>query len=344
MVVHPRSLMDAEDATVAERRRRQAEFIRQVAAARMASGEQFIVMGDFNMYRFDPLVTTIRSVGLTNLTDTLSPADNYSYVFDGVTQTLDHILISEGLRSRVVRTMYARLNADFPESYRNNTARPERISDHDVPLVYLSLDPQSLEVVPAGITNAATFLSGALAPLEIVTVFGRGFTPGSRLLFDGQFATQVYADASQISAVVPGSVRDVTSVQVETNGRRTSAVQMPVASTAPGIFVISRDGGRNQGAILNEDSTVNGPVNPAARGSIIQIFATGGGLTPTTETAVRIGGQIAEILYSGQAPGLVDGALQVNARIPAGVPAGDASVVLSVGGRPSAFGTVVAVR
>ena len=344
MVVHPRSLIDAEDADVADKRRLQAEFIRQVAANRMASGEQVIVMGDFNMYQFDPLMSIIRSAGLTNLTDTLSPSDNYSYVFDGVTQTLDHILISEGLRSRVVRTMFARLNADFPETLRANAARPERISDHDVPLMYLSLQPESLEVIPAGITNAATFLSGAVAPLEIVTVFGRGFTPESRLLFDGQFATHIYADAIQISAAVPSSVRDVTSVQVETDGRRTPAVQMPVAPTAPGIFVISRDGGRNQGAILNQDSTVNGPANPADRGSVIQIFATGGGLNPAGETSVRIGGRPAEILYSGQAPGLVDGALQVNARIPADVPAGDASVVLSVGGRPSAFDVVVAVR
>jgi len=35
--------------------------------------------------------------------------------------------------------------------------------------------------------------------------------------------------------------------------------------------------GNGQGAILNQDNTVNGPGNPAATGSVIQIFATGEG-------------------------------------------------------------------
>jgi uncharacterized protein (TIGR03437 family) len=141
-------------------------------------------------------------------------------------------------------------------------------------------------------------------------------------------------------------------MQIERGGVRSSPVLLPVVPSSPGIFVISRDGGRNQGAILNEDFSINGPGNAAVRSSIIQIFATGGGLTGTADApdslvlpaVVRIGGRTAELLYAGQAPGLVPGAVQVNARIPTGLPPGDAEVVLSVGGRVSPPGVVVAVR
>jgi hypothetical protein len=31
---------------------------------------------------------------------------------------------------------YGRNGADFPESYRNDATRPERVSDHDMPVAY----------------------------------------------------------------------------------------------------------------------------------------------------------------------------------------------------------------
>jgi uncharacterized protein (TIGR03437 family) len=118
---------------------------------------------------------------------------------------------------------------------------------------------------------------------------------------------------------------------------------MPVSAAVPGIFVTFRDGGRNQGAILNENSSVNGPANAAARDSVIQIFGTG--IVPEQgAVTVRIGGLPAEILFAGQAQDLIAGVIQVNARIPEGLPAGDAAVVLSQDDSSSPPGVVVALR
>ena len=60
--------------------------------------------------------------------------------------------------------------------------------------------------------------------------------------------------------------------------------------------------------------------------------------------AVRIGGEDAQVLYAGNAPTLVSGLFQVNAVIPQGLPAGAASIVLTVGGRSSPAGVTVAVK
>jgi uncharacterized protein (TIGR03437 family) len=104
----------------------------------------------------------------------------------------------------------------------------------------------------------------------------------------------------------------------------------------PGIFTLDASGS-GLGAILNQDGTINGPQNPAGPGSIIVIYATGGGLTDPAyedgelsglplpylkaDVEVEIAGRPAEVLYAGGAPGLVAGVVQINARVPADVPA-----------------------
>jgi trimeric autotransporter adhesin len=122
-----------------------------------------------------------------------------------------------------------------------------------------------------------------------------------------------------------------------------------VTSTNPAIFSASQ-GGNGQGAILNQDSSVNASTHPAAAGSIITIYATGEGLlspqpatgsvTPSTGTSfpkpvapvsVTIGGQTAQITYAGEAPGLISGVLQVDAKIPSSVGSGPQLIVLTVG-------------
>ena len=105
---------------------------------------------------------------------------------------------------------------------------------------------------------------------------------------------------------------------------------------------------------------MNSSANPAGKGSIVMLFATGAGQTnppgvdgkitqddlaqPKLFVEVSIGGQSADVRYAGNAPGLVAGALQVNARIPENVSAGATNVVLSVGGVPSQSGVTLAVR
>jgi predicted extracellular nuclease len=75
------------------------------------------------------------------LVDYVSPATRYSYTFDGAAQAIDHILINKPVRERLKKFGFARVDADFPEAWANDPDRPERVSDHDAPIVFLSLDP-----------------------------------------------------------------------------------------------------------------------------------------------------------------------------------------------------------
>lgn len=362
VVNHLRSLTDIEDERVQAKRRAQAQFLADLVRSR--PGENVIVLGDFNSFQFDDgyvdVIGILQSAaGLINLVDTLPMDQNYSYVFDGNTQTLDHILISRSLAGRVSRFAYGRSNADFPESFRNDPNRPERVSDHDPPVAYFSLASGTPRITPAGVTNAATYLSGAVAPGEIVTVFGAGIGPanaaglqltadrrfvattlaGVRVLFDGFPAPVLYARVDQVNTVAPFGLsgKNATEVQVEFQGQRSNRITVPVTSASPGIF-----------AILNQDFSLNGAANPADPGSVMQIYATGGG--PPGEdgrvatgdpprlqlpVSVRIDGLEAEVLYAGAAPGLVAGVVQVNARVPLGARRGAAPVALAIGSSSS---------
>jgi len=124
-------------------------------------------------------------------------------------------------------------------------------------------------------------------------------------------------------------------------------------ASAPGIFTLPMNG-QGQGAVLNQDNTVNFGTNPARRGSVIQIFATGAGETTPALAAgeaapaggnplvltkvqptVTIGGKNAKVQFSGMAPGFV-GLWQINAEVPADVTPGMAlPLVITAAGAQS---------
>lgn len=151
-----------------------------------------------------------------------------------------------------------------------------------------------------------------------------------------------------------------TVLQVSYRGKKTNAVTLPVADSSPGIVTLSGSG-RGPGAVFNEDGTLNSASNPAARGSIIVFYATGEGQTnpagvdgklatevfpkPLLPVSVMIGDLEGGILYAAAAPFMVAGAMQVNVRVPADAPAGDAVPVrLKVGNNTSREGVTVALK
>jgi uncharacterized protein (TIGR03437 family) len=150
------------------------------------------------------------------------------------------------------------------------------------------------------VTSAASYASAAVAPGEIVSLFGTNMGPttgvglqltnggtsitntlaGVQVLFDGAAVPLTYVSATQINAIAPVGLAGKTSTQVTVTyqGLTSNAVTATVQATAPGLF--SADGsGTGGGAILNQDYSVNVRLNPAARGSVVAIYLTGAGVT-----------------------------------------------------------------
>jgi len=236
-------------------------------------------------------------------------------------------------------------------------------------------------IVLSTIVNAASYAGGSVAPGEIVTITGSGWGPstlatlqldsrgyvstslgGVQVFFDGVAAPLIYAQSGQLSAVVPYSVAGKTSskVQISYQSDNSNLITVLVTTTAPGIFT-SDASGVGQGAILNQDGTMNSPGNPASIGSYVSVYATGEGQTnpggadgkpggspaplPLQLVAATIGGVNAQVQYAGGVPGLVAGVLQVNVQIPPGItPGNTVPIILNIGAQTSQTNVTLAVR
>jgi Ca2+-binding RTX toxin-like protein len=91
-----------------------------------------VVLGDLNEFEFVSPVLTLGE-SLTNLTLQLPADERYTFNFEGNSQSLDHILVSDRLAA----------TAEFDAVHTNSefAARPTSASDHDPIVARFALDP-----------------------------------------------------------------------------------------------------------------------------------------------------------------------------------------------------------
>lgn len=197
IVNHLRSLSGIDDGVdgvrVRAKRRAEAEYLADLIQARQLAnpGERILAVGDFNAFQVNDgyvdLMGTIKGTpsspdnvvlassdlvnpDLVGLTDGPS-AQQYSFSFDGSAQQLDHIVSTVNGAPQLAGFHFARVSSDFPESYRNDPARPERLSDHDAPVAYLRGLVADLSI---GIADAPDPVYGGNPLTYTVTVVNSG--------------------------------------------------------------------------------------------------------------------------------------------------------------------------
>jgi uncharacterized protein (TIGR03437 family) len=255
----------------------------------------------------------------------------------------------------------------------------------NVPVTLLVESGPAAPPVLSQVVNAASGIAGGVSPGEILTI--RGYSAGAsavsglkldasggvmsnlnglQVTFDGKSAPLIYTSANQTNLIVPYEVAGRTSTVIQVvyaaaaGTLQTAAWVLPVTGSVPGVFTLDATG-TGPAAVLNQDGSINSATNPAARGSVISIYATGEGQTspagvtgsvaqsntktPLLPVTAKIGGTEATVQYAGSAPGEVAGVLQVNAVIPAGLsPGPDVLVLVSIGGIASQSGVTIAVK
>jgi predicted extracellular nuclease len=103
-------------------------FVDQLVAADPRAS--VIVLGDLNDFEFSHTIALLEGGVLTTLMDTLAKAERYSYVFEGNSQVLDQILVSNPLLT------------GFPVDYdpvHVNAEFADQASDHDPQVARLDL-------------------------------------------------------------------------------------------------------------------------------------------------------------------------------------------------------------
>jgi uncharacterized protein (TIGR03437 family) len=244
----------------------------------------------------------------------------------------------------------------------------------------------SVQAVPkpafTSVASAASYVTGAVSPGENIVIFGSGLGPAQLVLghltnnafdnllsetqvfFDTTPAPIVYASANQTSVMVPYGVagRATTNIRIVYKGVQSDPITYSVIATTPAIYT-ANSGGFGQGAILNQDLSVNGAGNAAAPGTVVAIYMTGEGVTspasvdgviagingaglfhPVQTVTATVGGLPANVEYAGSAPSILYGVMQVNVRIPDNAQTGNAALVIKVGATSTQANVTVAVK
>jgi uncharacterized protein (TIGR03437 family) len=245
---------------------------------------------------------------------------------------------------------------------------------------------------PMSIANSASQQFGPIAVGELITIKGSAIGPatpatftvqtggtvsntlsGVQVLFDGNPGTPTYVSATQINVIVPYEIagRASTNVVVSYQDQQSAAIPEDVASQAPGIYTFSATGA-GQAAATNQNYSLNGPAigivvngvslntTPAAPGSVIVVYMTGGGqtspasvtgtVTPSSpyflvpNVTATINGVNAPVQFAGAAPGEVNGVIQVNITVPLNVSGDALPIVITINNVATPFGPTVAVQ
>jgi uncharacterized protein (TIGR03437 family) len=219
----------------------------------------------------------------------------------------------------------------------------------------------------SSITNSGTGLQGPIAPGELFTIKGTNLGPATGVPFSvnpagavntslagtvvmvGSVAAPVlYTSATQINAIAPYEISGQSQVAIQAQYQGAAAAQtVQVTSASPGAFTLNASG---SGPVVaaNQNGTVNGPNNPAAKGSYVTIYFTGGGQTNpvgvtgsvtgavlkwlTQPISVTIGNQATIVSFDGSAPTFVDGVDQLNIQFSTNTPSGAQPIVITIGG------------
>jgi uncharacterized protein (TIGR03437 family) len=231
----------------------------------------------------------------------------------------------------------------------------------------------------AALVNAASYEVRGIAPGELLTGFGEllgpreiaglqldmsgrvsSVTGGTRILVNGVALPMVYSVQSQFSAIAPWNEEGVKTVwiSVERGGNTSAPYRLKTLESKPGLFTLDASG-TGLAAIVNPNGSINQRGNPARRGDTIVAYLTGGGAMDVNglpgsvasglsrlrlPVSVSIGGVSAEVVYAGNAPGLIEGVTQLNIKIPGGSSSGPVPIRVKVGSVESMAGVLVTVE
>ena len=208
------------------------------------------------------------------------------------------------------------------------------------------------------------------------TLGGVTLSIGGTLNFDSTSGKWVYSSTGAAPAplsfvgptqinfqIPPGtSLGSAVPVQLTRPDGTTLLTTLNVVATSPGIFSVLMNG-QGQGAVLNQDYSLNFGTNPAPRGGVIQIYATGAGATnppmlpgeaasatgnplvfTQVQPTVTIGGITSpQVYYSIMAPGF-PGVWQIDAQVPQNVTPGFAVPLVITAGGVSSNTVTIAVE
>jgi predicted extracellular nuclease len=264
-------------------RKQQAQIVRAFVDDILAidPDANVIVLGDINDFQFSEVLTILEGSGATRLhtlIESLPVEEQYSYVFDGNSQTLDHILISPNLFANAAFAFdVVHVNAEF---------NPQT-SDHDPQLARFTLVAATpptagsfgvnvTEDTPQAIALQGTAASGGTLTYTIVAGPSNGtlgavsgnqvtYTPDEHYAGPDSFTYKVTEDGvdSGVATVIV-TVAPVNDAPVASNGNAMAGEDTSVEIT---LVATDADGDALTFSIVTQPT--NGSLGPVVGNKVV---------------------------------------------------------------------------
>jgi predicted extracellular nuclease len=102
------------------------DFVRELLDAN-PDGD-VVVLGDLNDFQFSETLSILKTAPLHDLIETLPANEQYSYDFEGNSETLDHVLVSDALFARPIEHDVVHVNAEFADQASDHDPQVSRIA------------------------------------------------------------------------------------------------------------------------------------------------------------------------------------------------------------------------
>lgn len=223
------------------------------------------------------------------------------------------------------------------------------------------------------LVNPASLLASPITPGQLIEVRGLGLASGSsptvavdpanpplelagtQLLIDGAAAPLFSVkDNSIVALAPPGPFSESSSVLSVISANAQSDPRTVLTGSVNAALFTTSGTGAGQALATNQDGSANSSQNPARKGQILRLFATGLGVTaaaadgesaPTAAIAATLADRAAQVENISSAAGYPAGYFAIDIVVPFGVPEGDfVSVAIAADGMSSQPGVTVSIR
>jgi hypothetical protein len=208
-----------DEAVNAPRRNVQAQAVAVEVQRRLDADANaaVAVLGDLNDYLGSAPVATVQNApdpDLVHLYDRLAPLQRYTYIYNGASQVLDHMLVSPALAAQVGEVRPLRFSADYAAAAAPDAATVLHASDHDLVLA---------RIWPGG----AAWIAG-------------------NVRYPGVDATLLTAEGSSIAATTSDARGDIRFWNVTPGSYRVQLSAPPYLSLATDDVAITAVSGENR--------------------------------------------------------------------------------------------------
>lgn len=232
-----------DESVNAPRRLGQARHVAALLQERLAADPQahVIVLGDFNDFFAGPPLAVLAQepARLINALDYLAPGDRYTYIYNGASQALDHILLTPNMVQFLSGVDAVHSSADFASGGADLHEAGRQVSDHDPVAVRIRPEGAAAIAGNARFGGVVIGLATAVGPVRLAAVTDRR---GDFRIWDvGPGAAALhYLPPAWIELEAPAIVLDLSSgvaTARTANARHRSAIQAAhAAAYAPSVI------------------------------------------------------------------------------------------------------------